>query len=348
VVSKQLLNIVMLVEVGLLLLAVCLFFAHGLWLFFHERRLRRLTAAARDSLAHLATRGTVNVEDIEALRKLPHDVQVVAFLEMSRHLSGAGKERLSFVARQVGVVDRARKLCESGRWARRLRGARILSRLDVVDPVVQRLLSDPHPAVRAQAAEWAAAQPSETLIAAMLTLLADPATQARFAVQNALLRMGGVVAAPLAAFLEAHTGRAAEAGLRVAESLAEASFGPAALRLSRNEDVGVRIAAAKLLGAVGDAAAAERLIQLLDDTDSSVRAAAAQGLGRMQHWQAASLLAYRLRDSAWRVRRAAGLALRSIGAPGALFLRRAIKEDDRFAADMAQQVLDLPAAAASG
>jgi HEAT repeat protein len=347
VISRQLLNIAMLVEVGLLVLAVVLFFAHGLWLFFHERRLQRLTASARDSLAHLATRGTVNVEEIEALRRLPHDVQVIAFLEMSRHLSGAAKERLSFVAGQVGVVDRARKLCESNRWSRRLRGARILSRLDVVDPLVQRLLLDPHPAVRAQAAEWAAAQPSVAVISAMLKLLADPATQARFAVQNALLRMGAVVAGPLATFLERNSGRAAEAGLRVAESLAEPRFGPAALRLSRTSDVGVRIAAARLLGAVGDAGGAERLIELLEDDDPSVRAAAAQGLGRMQHWKAASLLASRLRDSSWRVRRAAGLALRSIGAPGSLFLRRALKEDDAFAADMAQQVLDLPAAAAS-
>lgn len=345
-VSKHLLNIVMLVEVGLLAFAVGLFFAHGLWLFFSERRLRRLTAVARESLAHLATRGTVNVEEIEALKQAPNNVQVIAFLEMSLHLSGTGKARLSFIARQVGLVDRARKLCESRRWTRRLRGARILSRLHVVDPLVQRLLSDPHPAVRAQAAEWAAAQPSVTVISAMLTLLADPATQARFAVQDALLRMGGAVAGPLATFLESHSGRAAEAGLRVAESLAEPSFGPVAVRLSRTGDVGVRIAAAKLLSAVGDATGAARLIELLDDTDSSVRAAAAQGLGRMQHWQAASLLAYRLRDSAWRVRRAAGLALRSIGAPGVLFLRRALKGDDAFAADMAQQVLDLPAAAA--
>ena len=306
-VSKHLLNVVMLVEVGLLAFAVGLFFAHGLWLFLYERRLRRLTAAARESLAHLATRGTVNVEEIEALKRAPNNVQVIAFLEMSLHLSGTGKRRLSFVARQVGLVDRARKLCESRRWTRRLRGARILSRLDVVDPLVQRLLSDPHPAVRAQAAEWAAAQPSVTVISAMLTLLADPATQARFAVQDALLRMGGAVAGPLATFLESHSGRAAEAGLRVAESLAEPSFGPVAVRLSRTGDVGVRIAAAKLLGAVGDAAAADRLTELLADDNSSVRAAAAQSLGRMQHWKAASLLADGLRDSAWRVRRAAGL-----------------------------------------
>jgi len=346
VISQSLLNIVMLVEIALLALGVGVFFAHGVWLFFEEKRLSRLTKSARDSVARLITRGHINVEEMQVLQLLPNDVQVLAFLEISRNVSGSQKERLRFVARQIGVVDRARKLCESKRWARRLRGTRILSRLDVADPVVLQLLADPHPAVRAQAAEWAASQPSAPVISAMLTLLADPATQARFAVQNALLRMGGIVARPLAEFLESQSGRAAEAGLRVAESLAEPSFGPPALRLSRADDIGVRVAAAKLLGAVADAAAAQRLMELVGDDESRVRAAAAQSLGRMQHWQAGSTLAERLRDPTWRVRREAGLALRALGAPGALFLRRTPKSDDRFAADMAQQVLDLPTAAA--
>jgi HEAT repeat protein len=180
----------------------------------------------------------------------------------------------------------------------------------------------------------------------MLALLADPATQARFAVQNALLRMGTVVAAPLGDFLESHSGRAAEAGLRVAASMAEPRFAQAALRHSRTDDIGIRVAAATLLGAIADAQAAERLVALLNDGEARVRAAAAHGLGRMQHWQAASQLAYGLRDRTWRVRRESGLALRAIGAAGTLFLRRALKGDDRFAADMAQQVLDLPEAAA--
>jgi hypothetical protein len=65
----------------------------------------------------------------------------------------------------------------------------------------------------------------------------------------------------------------------------------------------------------------------------------------MQHWQAAAQVAVGLQDSTWRVRRDAALALRALGAPGALFLRRALKGNDPFAADMSQQVLDLPAAA---
>ncbi len=334
------------VEIALLVFAVVVFFAHGLWLFVSQKRFLRDMTAARDSLTHLLTRGTINVEEIEALRRIPRDAQVAAFLEASRNLTGTGKERLRFVAREVALLDRARKLCESGRWTRRLRGARLLARMDVADPLVEKLLADPNPAVRAQAAEWAAAQPSPSVISIMLTMLADPATQARFAVQDALLRMGVTIADPLASFLETHSGLPAEAGLRVAEALAETRFLPAALRHSASEDVSVRCAAANLLGAIGGADSAARLTELLEDSDSLVRAAAAHGLGRMQHWPAASQLAGCLRDSAWRVRRDAGLALRALGAPGALFLRRALKGDDPFAADMSQQVLDLPAAAA--
>lgn len=348
IVDQSVLNGVMFVEIALLMLAVVVFFSHGLWLFLNQRRVLALTETARESLARLVNRGTINVEDIALLRQLRQDVQETVFIEVSRNLTGVGKERLRFVAREVLLLDRARKLCSNRRWTRRLRGARVLSRMDVADPVVETLLADPNPAVRAQAAEWAAAQPSQPIIATMLTMLADPATQARFAVQDALLRMGGIVAEPLAAFLETHSGPPAESGLRVAEALATTAFRPAALRLSASDEAGVRAAAANLLGAIGDAPSAERLIELLRDPDSHVRAAAARGLGRMQHWQAASQLAEGLRDSAWHVRRDAGLALRSIGAPGALFLRRALQSDDRFAADMAQLVLDLPEAAAAG
>lgn len=347
-IDTGLLNRVMFVEIALLVLAVVIYFSHGLWLFLNQRRLGRSTETARESLARLVTRGTINVEDITLLRQLPHDVQENVFLEISRSLTGTGKERLRFVAQEVSLLTRARNLCENGSWTRRLRGARVLSRMDVADPLVAKLLADPHPAVRAQAAEWAAAQPSLPIISTMLTMLADPATQARFAVQDALLRMGGIVAEPLAAFLETHSGLPAEAGLRVAEALAATGFRPAALRLSGSDDAGVRIAATNLLGAIGDAPSAERLTELLKDPDSRVRSAAARGLGRMQHWQAASQLAESMRDAAWQVRRDAGLALRSIGAPGALFLRRALKGDDAFAADMAQLVLDLPEAAAAG
>jgi hypothetical protein len=45
------------------------------------------------------------------------------------------------------------------------------------------------------------------------------------------------------------------------------------------------------------------------------------------------------------VRREAGLALRALGAPGVLFLRRYLTDNDHFAVEMARQVRDLPGAA---
>jgi hypothetical protein len=230
VVNRNLLDLVMWVEIGLLVLAVVVFFTHGVWLFISQKRFLRDMSAARDSLAHLLTRGTINIEEIEALRRVPRDPQVAAFLEASRNLTGAGKERLRFVAREISLLDRARRLCESRLWTRRLRGARLLARMDVADPLIEKLLADPNPAVRAQAAEWAATQPAPSIISIMLTMLADPATQARFAVQDALLRMGSTIAEPLASFLETHSGLPAESGLRVSESLAEPRFLPAGLR----------------------------------------------------------------------------------------------------------------------
>ena len=80
---QNLLNGVMTVEIALLVVAVIIYFSHGLWLFINHRRIQRSTEAARESLARLVTRGTINVEDIALLRALRHDVQESMFLEMS-------------------------------------------------------------------------------------------------------------------------------------------------------------------------------------------------------------------------------------------------------------------------
>jgi hypothetical protein len=342
VTRESILDFVMVAEVALLLLSVVLYFTHGTWLLLYQRREDRLVGEGRQRLARLLTRSIVDPEDVLTLRKLPRRVQTPVFLEISRNITGTSKERLRFIAGEILLLERARKFCRSRWWGRRLRGARILARMDVSDPLVEELLRDPHPAVRAQAAEWAAAHPSSPVVAEMLEMLADPATLARFAVQDSLLRMGTIVVDPLVRFLATHSGEPAESGLRVAEGLAGPPFLPAGVRFASSDNPALRTNAANLLGAIGDVSSGSRLMELLADAHADVRASAARGLGRMRHWQAASELAKGLRDSAWRVRRDSALALRALGAPGVLLLRHALKGSDAFAADMARQTLDLP------
>jgi HEAT repeat protein len=54
-----------------------------------------------------------------------------------------------------------------------------------------------------------------------------------------------------------------------------------------------------------------------------------------------------LRDPSWDVRRAAALALRGLGPVGEVLLRRALRDEDRFARDIATLALDLPEAVVS-
>jgi hypothetical protein len=135
--------------------------------------------------------------------------------------------------------------------------------------------------------------------------------------------------------------------LEIATRLVASRFLDPVLALCQHPAPHIRSLAALFLGALGGTMGIERLFTLLTDSDADVRAAAARALGRLGHWPAASRLAPLLRDRVWAVRREAGLALRTLGAPGLLFLRRSLADGDRFAADMARHILDLPGPADS-
>lgn len=345
-IDGRVLAIVMWAELALLVFSVGAFFLHGLWLHLAAKRNARLMAFGRQALVRLLDANAMqSPSDVELLRKLPRDLQTSVFLEISRNLAGSGSDNLKLIASATGIFDRARRMCASWRWEHRLKGARLLAQMEQSDTLITTLLHDPHPAVRAQAAEWAAARPTPAVLEDLLALLADPETLSRFAVQDALLRMGREAAAPLALYLERRTGVAAAAGLQLAAAMVEPVFVPAALRHSREGTADVRAAAAAVLGAVGGGEAASRLLDLLEDSDATVRATAAAGLGRMRHWPGAPRLTKMLSDPAWKARRSAALALRAIGAPGVLLLRRAAASPEQRVSDIAQMVLDMPAAA---
>jgi HEAT repeat protein len=219
---------------------------------------------------------------------------------------------------------------------------RLLTALGGGEEVVPRLFRDPHPAVRAEAAEWAGQHPTPRVIKRLILLLERPEAVGSWVLRDSLLRIGSPVIPLLAEFLESHSGAQAEPALEVAAGLADPRFAAAAERLCGDAEPTVRARAAVLAGAIGGDALVKQLEALLGDSEPSVRAAAAAALGRLGHWPAATRLAGMLRDPAWVVRSQSALAMRRLGSPGQLLLRRALDDRDRFAADIARQVLDMP------
>jgi HEAT repeat protein len=282
------------------------------------------------------------------LSRLSGAEQEEVIAPLARSLTPEACAPLRAIAEEIGLLDRAEAWCRSYNWSTRLRGARLNSALCSGEDVMVDLLRDRHPAVRAQAAEWAARHAAPEVVARLLEMIDDPDAFSRFAVQDALLRLGNDAVEPLARFLEQRDGPAIEPAIRVASALPHPRFLSAAIRHAGSEAAGVRVRAMNLLGSIGGSEVARLLVDRLDDEDAGVRASAVRALGRIGHWPRAPEMAARLRDTSWDVRRAAGLALRDLGSPGILVLRRMTADANSFAADMATQVLDLPPGVGEG
>lgn len=338
----ELLRIALGVIGGAAAAALAAIFGHGLWMRRYERRAAPRLERGRIALAAIGVRPRVDRADVALLQALPPRLQVRLFAELAPSLGGGQRRHLSALAAEVGLTARAERLCASPRWWRRLRGVRLLTALGGGESVVPALFADPHPAVRAEAAEWAGQHPAPQVVAQLVALLARPGAVGSWVVRDSLLRIGPAVVDPLARYLETHSGRLALPALEVAAGLADARFATAARRLCGDGYAPARARAAVLAGAIGGAELVEALEGLLGDPDAAVRAAAAAAMGRLGHWPAAARLAGMLRDPAWGVRSQSALAMRRLGSPGVLLLRRALTDHDRFAADIARQVLDMP------
>ena len=322
--------------------ALAVFFGHGAWMELYERRNAERLERGRRALIEAATSARVSRADTELLRSLPRRLQIRLFVELATGMGGSQRTWLQSLARDIGLTPAAERLASSRSWWNRLSAVRLLTVVGGGHDVVPPLLDDRHPAVRAAAAEWAGEHAGPETVDHLVDQLSDPARLGSYELRDALLRLGPPIIPRLSHYLETHSGREAEPALEVAAGLPDARFAPAALRLCRDPLPAVRARAASLAGALGGDEAVGVLETLLDDSVPSVRAAAAAALGRLGHWPAAMRIAPLLRDSAWAVRSQSALALRRLGSPGHLLLRRSLNDSDRFAADIARQVLEMP------
>lgn len=304
--------------------------------------------AARDAITSGLLEGELTPAQWALVRALGRRQRVEVFTAIAPNLRGRERAWLSGLAERLGLVAHGERLCRSRLWWRRLAGARLLTLAGAAGDTVLGLAHDPHPLVRGQVAEWCGRTPTPAAIRTLVEMLGDPDRASRFAVQDALVRVGEPAVEPLRdrlSELDARLGDPLEArsGLAVARGLGDGRLSDPALALSHHGDPMVRRGAYRALGMTGGAEAAARLEAALEDRFAPARAAAAEALGVMGHWPAARRLAGSLGDPSWDVRSAAGQALIRLGPPGELLLRRASRSDDRFVADMAHHVLDTAA-----
>ncbi|HEU0053689.1 MAG TPA: hypothetical protein VFQ39_10945, partial [Longimicrobium sp.] len=185
----ELVRTVLLVLGGAFVGAALVFFAHGFWMVRYERRNAVRVERARRALLDLAAAGRLNKADAVALRTLPRRLQVRLFVELASYLAGSQRRYLAAVARDVGLVDAAERMCASRWWWVRLRGVRLLTVIGGGRETVPAMLADRHPAVRAEAVEWAGEHAEDGEIDRLVALLADPGRVGRYELLDSLLRL---------------------------------------------------------------------------------------------------------------------------------------------------------------
>lgn len=274
----------------------------------------------------------------EGLLKLSRKHQIAVLEAFHPLLEGESRGRLREFAIKAGIVDFARRRTKSLFWTKRLEAVWLLTLCSTGEDLVPALAGDEVSAVRLQAAEWIGENPSEESIRLLLRMLDDDDRVCRHRVQDVLLRIGHDAVPALIEFLRERPSH--PTAWRVVSLLGDSRTLSPAIQNKDSKTAAVRGYIAALLGRLGGADAIAVLRSYLADPDPTVRVRAMEGLQNLNDWQSASAISALLRDSAFACRKQAAFALLSFGSPGMILLNRAKTSDDRFAADMARQILE--------
>ncbi|KAF0247237.1 MAG: HEAT repeat-containing protein, partial [bacterium] len=134
----------------------------------------------------------------------------------------------------------------------------------------------------------------------------------------------------------------ADFGQRGSERLGARAARATASKFLDNDSVDMRARAIRAIAAVGIETNDELdlILDKLTDKEWPVRAVAAKALGQLQQEQAIPTLTRALTDEAWWVRHNAAHSLAMLGVNGLAELRTQTLNPDRFARDIAKQVLE--------
>jgi HEAT repeat protein len=266
-------------------------------------------------------------------------------IERMALLKGAGRDSLTRLARDLGLVERYLEVLVSrGRW-RRAWAAENLGYFGgpkAAGPISALLSHEDDETVRAVAARALARIGTPDAVEALVRTLDDPSELTRLRATENLERLGELVVEPLTDFLENATALSAEPlygtvlATRVLGNLRASRTREALRRASRyGSEVDLRAQATLALGKIGDPEDVPTLLEATRDESWPVRAQAAKALGMIGEASTLSTLKELASDEAWWVRRNACQALANMGPGGEKALVELLQGEDRYARDQA-------------
>ncbi len=274
----------------------------------------------------------------EDVADLPRRMLLSVLQNLAVDLDGAAQQRVRQLVRTTGLERFIRRRARARRWRLRVQAAQLHHLVSDPNFDRARLLRDRHPIVRARAAESLTSAQAAEHIDLLMPMLAADDIVVRKAAQQAVLNAGAASVPSLIEQLSIGSVDAI-AALEVIANLPDQRFAPVLSTYVDDPDQRVRVLTAKALGN-GASSSIDLLLELLLDDDEVVRATAIESLSKLDAVATVNAIGACLSDSSFSVRRSAGQALDELGAAGRLVLRRHLDDHDRFAADMARQVLD--------
>lgn len=253
---------------------------------------------------------------------------IVSFLAALR---GEARERLVTILHEGGYVEPVARALRSRSAIARARAAMLLGGMRATGAggaLVDRVLHDRSPEVRAVAAEALGALHNVASVPILIAALRDPARHSELRISAVLVRLGAAAVPAVETVLHDADERVVRLALDVLLDIG-ASVGASALAVSTGHaSPEVRARAAELLGASGDPAAGAAALELTHDEIWFVRVRAAKALDRLgvpeePHEREAyyGRLERMLDDPVWHVRRNAAATLADAGRRGERILR---------------------------
>jgi len=334
---------VVLTTLAVLLLALVV---HRLGAGLVDARRQRLVQRVRPLLLEVLADESADPESLDALSSLPDgqwralEPTVVGMLGKVR---GGARGSLVELLHKRGTLERAARRARSRSWVARCEAAEMLgaARQPQSLPALTPLLHDRDPEVRQVAGRALGRIGARDAVEPLLDAVVGPRALPARDVASALVLLEP---AATAVVVEA-VGRAREMQVRAvgAEVLGLRGAVEAATllvtMLERDDEVEVRIRAARALGRIGVRAATPPLVGALVSESAELRAVAARALGQLGAADAVDALVERLSDSWHRVASNAGEALVALGEPGQEALTTVAASGGRPAAAYAEQAL---------